>query len=148
MWVMEQVFYDYLDWLIVIWDNILICAMNHKDAFEKMVLVIERCRVRNVFLKLSKSWFGFDTVEFFGYVCTRGSYKLSDARRNSVTEIPFPAGANKLKKLQMFLGSAVYFKPFIYGYSEKVAVLSEMTRNSFSWNEETWSKDYRDISWI
>ena len=142
MAVMTEIFADFLDWLIVIWDNILICASDYDDAYDKLVKVIRRCREKNVFLKLSKSWFGFDFVEFFGYLCRSGSYKLSDARKQSVVDIPFPAGSNKVRKMQMFLGSAVYFKPFIFDYSTKTAPLSEMTTKDFSWRQETWQKDY------
>ena len=60
MAVMSEVFADFSDWLIVIWDNMLLCALDYEDAFAKFQLVIQRCKERNIFLKLSKSWFGFD----------------------------------------------------------------------------------------
>jgi hypothetical protein len=80
----------------------LICAIDYKDAFEKLQLVVEKCRERNISLKLSKSWFGFDHAEFFGYFCQQGSYKLTSERINEVTAIPFPTGNNKLRKLQSY----------------------------------------------
>ena len=93
-------------------------------------------------MKLSKSWFGFDHAEFFGYYCQKGSYKLTPQRAIEVNAIPFPTGANKLKKIQQFLGSAVFFKPFIYKYAEKAAALNEMTSKDFNWNPAKWTKDY------
>lgn len=143
MCVMSEVFADFTEWLIVIWDNILVCAMGYADAYEKLVRVINRCRERNVYLKLSKSWFGFSKVEFFGYICEKNSYRLSEKRMGSVVAIPFPSGLNKVKKMQQFLGSAVYFKPFIFDYSRKTAELANMTHRDFSWVETTWVKDYK-----
>ena len=145
MSVMSEVFSDYSEWLIVIWDNMLLCADCFEDAFKKLKWVIQRCKEGNIYLKLSKSWFGFDHAEFFGYYCQKGSYKLTPQRAIEVNAIPFPTGANKLKKIQQFLGSAVFFKPFIYKYAEKTAALNEMTSKDFNWNPAKWTKDYCSI---
>ena len=145
MSVMSDIFSDYSEWLIVIWDNILVCAMDYNDAFAKFQLVVDRCRERNIYLKLSKSWFGFSHAEFFGYYCQEGSYKLTAERIKEVTSIPFPSGVNKLKKLQHFLGCSVFFKPFIFNFADKVASLTEMTAKDFVWDTRQWTKDYRVI---
>ena len=142
MAVMTDIFADYTEWLIVIWDNILLCATSYEDAFEKLKLVITRCKERNIFLKLSKSWFGFSHAEFFGYFCEQGSYRLTQERIREVTSIPFPSGANKLKKIQQFLGSAVFFKPFIPNYAHKAAALTDMTAKDFNWDQSKWVRDY------
>ena len=81
-------------------------------------------------------------MEFFGYLCRQGSYRLTDDRKKEVTDILFPSGNGRLKRLQQFLGSAVYFKPFIYHYSDKTAALTEMTAKNFNWDPKTWTKDY------
>ena len=145
MAVMSEVFEDYMEWMIVIWDNMLICAIDYDDAFKKLQLVIERCRERNITLKLSKSWFGFDHAEFFGYYCQQGSYRLTKERSQEVSSIPFPSGANKLKKMQQFLGCAVFFKPFVYRYAEKNALLTDMTTKDFVWDSATWTQDYVSV---
>jgi hypothetical protein len=140
MKVMREIFDDFLEWTIVIHDNILLLAKDYDDAFEKLVKVIERCHQRNLILKLSKSRFGVREVEFFGYVCKGGSYKLSDERVQRVVSIPFP---DSVKSMQRFLGASMYFKPFIYDYSRKTALLSDMIHKSFNWNPNSWTEDYR-----
>ena len=50
-----------------------------------------------------------------------------------------------MKKMQQFLGSAVFFKPFIYEYAKKTAALTEMTHKDFDWNQANWTKDYFSI---
>ena len=145
MSVMSQIFADYHEWMIVIFDNILVLALNYDDAFDKLVKVISRCKERNVVLKLSKSRFGYGSVEFFGYLCTNGSYSLSEERIKEVTSIPFPSGKNRTKQMQQFLGAAMYFKPFIYGFSEKTARLNDMVAKQFDWSEDSWRRDYRGI---
>ena len=114
MAVMAQIFADCHEWMIV-FDNILVLADGHADAYDKVVRVMERCRERNVVLKLSKSKFGYDSVEFFGYACSGGTYSLSAERIKEVTSIPFPSGRNKTRQMQQFLGAVMYFKPFDQG---------------------------------
>ncbi len=96
-------FADFSDWLIWIFDNILLLAHNHADAYVKL----ERCIERNVFLKFSKSWLGFDHAKFFGYIVKNKCYELSQSRKNGVMEIQFP---RNLKMMQSFLGEALFFK--------------------------------------
>ena len=137
--VMQEIFRDFMDWMIVIHDNMLVLSRGYEEAYVKLEKVLERCRERNLYLKLSKSRFGIKTVEFFGYVCSGGEYRLSEERVKSVTSIPFPRNT---KAMQRFLGASMYFKPFIYKYSEKTALLNEMVRKDFEWAEKSWSKDY------
>ena len=140
MSVMRDIFRDFLDWMIVIHDNMLILCRDYGDAYEKLVQVIRRCQERNLYLKLSKSSFGLKKVNFFGYDCEGGSYSLSDERKLSVTSIPFPRDT---KAMQRFLGASMYFRPFIFKYSEKTANLNDMTHKDFNWDEKTWTVDYK-----
>ena len=123
MKTMYETFKDYLQWLVVIHDNILVLARGYNDAYEKLVLVVRRCREKNLYLKLAESSFGVREVNFFGYICSGNSYRLSEDRGNSVDAIPFPVDQ---KGMQRFLGAAMYFKPFVYDYSEKTRLLYDM----------------------
>ena len=134
-----------MGWMIVIFDNIFVLANDYNDAFQKLVKVIERCKEKNIVLKLSKSRFGVKQVEFFGYVCSGDSYSLSQGRINEVAAIPFPSGGNKVRKMQQFLGAAMYFRPFIYKFSEKTSKLHQMTQKDFSWDKNKWTEDYEAI---
>ena len=64
MQVMYNMFVDFYEWTIVIFDNILVLANDYEDCFEKMQKVLKRCADRNVKLKLSKCTFGCTKVEF------------------------------------------------------------------------------------
>jgi hypothetical protein len=142
---MYDMFEDYSEWTIVIFDNILVLATDYEDCFMKMKLILRRCAERNVKLKLSKCTFGCQKVEFFGYVIEKGTYRLSDERAQAVTSIHFPQPPNAVKKMQRFLGAAIYFRPFIPNYAEKTNELYAMTAKDFDWSEKTWSKDYREV---
>lgn len=131
------------EWMIAIFDNILILAHDYDDAYRKLNIVIDRCIKRNVVLKFSKSWLGFDHAKFFGYICRHGHYELSDDRKNSLKDIPFP---KTLKQMQSFLGAALFFKSFVPSYSTLAAPLNDMVRKDFPWSDESaWKLDYRAI---
>ena len=137
---MLTIFHDYLDFMIVIFDNLLVLATDYSDAFSKFQLVVTRCREYNIVLKFSKSYLGFSEARFFGYVVRHGTYELSQQRKESIQVLPMPTSQ---KQMQRFLGTILFFKSFIPLYSELTADLTEMLRDNFVWDPATWKRDYR-----
>jgi len=66
-WTMIQMFGDFDECSIVIFDNVLLLAHDQQDAYRKLRTFLERCQQHNVSLKTPKSWFGFPSVKYFGY---------------------------------------------------------------------------------
>ena len=137
--VIRNIFSDFSDWLIFIFDNLLILANDEEDALRKLEIILDKCIERNIFLKFSKSWFGFNKVKFFGYVCSENSYCLDEDRIKAIQEINFPSNQ---KGMRQFLGTGVFFQPFVKDFAAKASPLYEMTKDSFDWNPETWKLDY------
>ena len=140
--VVAELFEDFSDWTIAIFDNLLVLADDYKDAYEKLEMILNRCVERNVILKFSKSWLGVKEVKFFGYICTHASFKLAQDRKDALQAIPFPKNT---KQMQMFLGAALFFKSFVDHFSDKTAKLNDMTRKEFNWNPETWKEPYLQL---
>ena len=137
--IVSDLFTDFQEWSIAIFDNFLLLADDYQDAYKKLEMVIDRCIQRNVYLKFSKTWLGFKEVKFFGYLCKNNSYGLTEERKQSINQIPFPS---KTKEMQSFLGSALFFKSFIPNYSDKAALLNDMVKKDFSWDRSQWKNDY------
>ena len=137
-----DVFQDFEEWTILIFDNLLVLAHDYDDAYRKCEIILDRCIQRNVFLKFSKTWLGFPEVNFFGYVCTKNGYRLSDERKNALNAVPFP---KNVKQMQSFLGSALFFKSFIPHFSSLTAPLNDMTHKSFDWHSSSWKVDYPKV---
>ena len=131
---MREIFKDFEDWTVVIFDNFLILADDHADALEKFKKVLQRCDEKGIVLKMKKSFIGTDTVTFFGYKVTHGAWELSEDRKKAIDDIPFPSNT---KDMQSFLGAALFFHHHIPDYSEWSAKLYEMTHESFSWDPGT-----------
>ena len=138
----QDIFKGFEDWMIAIYDNILVLAMDFYDAFEKFKKVIERCKEYNVFLKFPKTWLGYTHCEFFGYRCEQGKFQLTDKRKEAITSIPFPTS---LASLRSFLGTSVFFASFVPNFAKLVAPLHDMTAKTFKWDPKLWKVDYVSV---
>ena len=138
-YIMEM-FSDFSDWAITIFDNILLLAHDENDACDKLYKFLERCASRNVILKMQKTWLGFSSVKFFGYKVSYGKYEMDEERKKAIDEYTMPTSQ---KGMQRILGAALFFKGFVPNYSKIAAPLHEMTHNQFDWKESTWKKDYK-----
>jgi hypothetical protein len=65
---------------------------------------------------------------------------MGEDRKTEIIKMEFP---KVTKKLQSFLGSALFFKNFNITYLDLTANLTEMTTKDFNWDEKTWIFDYR-----
>ena len=140
MKVVREVFQEFEEWTIVIFDNILILAHDFNDGMRKLDKVLKRCREYGIVLKLSKSFFGTSTVTFFGYEVSHGKWSMAKARLNAIANIPFPTSK---KLMQSFLGSGLFCHHHVINYSRLARPLYEMTHDNFKWKEDTWTVDYR-----
>jgi hypothetical protein len=136
---MTDIFGEFDEWVIIIFDNLLVLADTHEDGLVKMKLILQRGVERNLVFKMKKSWLGFDKVTFFGYECSDGKYELSAERLQGIRDMQFPK--NK-KAVKSFLGSGGFFLPFVPNFSLIVADLHDMTKEKFDWNPKSWTKDY------
>jgi len=134
-----SVFGDFSDWVITLFDNILVLCHDIDDGVEKLRRIVRRCYERRVVLKFAKSWIGFQQVKFFGYKVTPGKYEMDEDRKKAVMEAPMPTN---MKQMQRFLGVAVFFNEFIPNYSQVTAKLYDMIAPDFKWDPSTWKVDY------
>jgi phospholipid-translocating ATPase len=136
---MENIFSGFEEWTIVIFDNLLVLATNYEDAYHKVELILNRCKDRNLVLKFSKTWLGFNECEFFGYKCVHNKYELTEKRKNSINSWQWPTTK---KQMQGFLGTALFFKSFVPMYAEYTAPLYDCTKENFNWSPDSWKVNY------
>ena len=139
---MREIFKDFADWAIVIFDNFCIGGHSLQDVFEKFKLFVERCKLFNIFLKFAKCYFGWRDVKFFGYQCDGEGWQIDDERKVAIRAIPFPTGLTtkvRITRMQSFLGFSLYFRDFVDHYSIRAAPLYDMTVKGFVWDESAWA---------
>ena len=137
--IVRRIFEDFDDWTIVIFDNFLILASDYTDAFNKLTIILQRCKDHGLVLKMKKSWIGTTLVTFFGYEVQPGSWQLSQSRKDAISSLLFPSTQ---KQMQSFLGAANFFHTHIPNYANWASALYECTTTTFNWNPNTWTKDY------
>lgn len=138
--LVRDIFTDFSDWTVVIFDNFLVLAKSYDDAYIKLEKVLLRCKDYGIVLKLKKSYIGVEQVTFFGYQISHSKWGLSDSRKQSISAITFPTDK---KSMQSFLGAALFMHHHIPNYSQWAAKLYEMVHQDFSWDPEAWSFDYK-----
>lgn len=131
--------FSHLDWVIALFDNILIPCDSLEDALVKLKIVIDICYTNKVVLKFSKSYLLHSECKFFGYKVTPGRYELDADRKDNILQAPMP---NSVKGMQRFLGAAIFFSEFVPNFAGVTARLYDMTKGDFNWKRSTWSHDY------
>jgi hypothetical protein len=131
--IVDHIFKDLGDWIIVIFDNILIGAETLELLQERLKLVLKRSHDYNVALKMAKSHFGVQQLTFFGYSINGATHtiSMSDERIQDLQAIPMP---RNLKQLKSFLGAAGFLSSFVPDFSKTRAALDDMTKKGFDWN--------------
>ena len=144
----SDIFEDMRDYVVVIFDNLLIGAEDEVQLAHRTKAFLERCREYNIQLKMAKTKIGFDKVKFFGYEIDSEGYQIDASRHEALDGIIFPGDLEgndkvKLKAMQSFLGFTLYFRHFVEGYAEARAPLDDMCKKAFVWDPGTWPREYR-----
>ena len=134
-----DIFSDF-DWMIVVFDNFLLCANDYEDGYVKLEKFLDRCIERNVFCNFAKTWLGFKEVNFFGYKCSRDRFEITEDRKKGIREIPFPNNEGAMRR---FLGMILFCSTHMKNYVDLVAPLYDMLVKGFDWNEANWKRDYK-----
>jgi len=140
--MVKDIFGDFEEWTIVLFDNVLLLAHSYEDAYNKLELFLKRCKEYNLFLKFSKSFLGFERVKFFGYVCDNKGWELDADRKQALLEVKMPTNR---KGMQSFLGMVNFFRDHVPNISSELALLYDMTQESFCWDKDKWNEDYATV---
>ena len=98
----------------------MICEMYINDCTVsgdtniEFVLIFERFRKHNLYLKASKCFFGYSELEFVGRVVSEKGLQISRTKIKSVLDFPLPTVSKQLKS---FLGTANCLRDFVRDYS-------------------------------
>ena len=92
-----------------------------------------------VFLKMSKSCFGFSSLKFFGSKVSYAKRGMNEERRKAIMEFCMPTCQ---MEMQSILGAALFFKSFVPNCLGSASELSKMTKSDFCWKPDTWTYDY------
>jgi len=74
-------FEDFSEWMVHLFDNVLVLCKSFTDGLQKLRKLIQRCREWFVVLKIAK---------FLGYKVTSEKYELAEDRKTTIKEAEMP----------------------------------------------------------
>jgi len=85
MYLMNKVFMEYLDKFVVVFINdILVYFKNEEEHEEHFMLVLQKLRENQLYVKFSKCEFWLDEVSFLGHVITNGGIAVDPGKVRDV----------------------------------------------------------------
>jgi hypothetical protein len=136
MHLMNKVFMDYLDTLVVIFiDDILVYSKSEAEHEKHLRLVLQRLREHKLYAKLSKCEFWIDEVPFLGHVISKGGIAVDLGKVKDVLDWVV---LQTVKEVCSFLGLAGYYRWFIENFSKIAKPLTSLLEKGvdFSWTNE------------
>ena len=114
--------------VIVYLDDILIYTEDDGDDHVAAVQwILEQLRKFLLYANLKKCRFHQDEIRFLGYVVSSKSIRIEDKRIEAVKQWPEP---QSVQDIQVFLGFANFYRPFIWGFSRIATPLTSMLKTS------------------
>ena len=111
-------------------DDLLITSDNWEDHCNRIEKVLSKLAENNVTLKLEKSKFIADEVQFLGFNLSENGITPSHEKIEAIQSFPTPK--NK-KQLQSFLGICNYYRKFQSNYSKLTAEFSHQLSSKDKW---------------
>lgn len=96
-------------------DDIVIGTATMEEHIELVATVLRRLTEKGLELRMNKSRFGYERINYLGYVVTPDGIRPTDEHIQAIKNLPLPKNA---KELQRALGLFSYFRMFIRSFSE------------------------------
>ncbi|KAK3507064.1 hypothetical protein QTP70_003874 [Hemibagrus guttatus] len=111
----NKIFKDMLNCYVIVYiDDLLIYSTNREEHACHVRTILTRLLQYQLYAKAEKCEFHKDSITFLGYVISRWGVEMDADKVKAVTDWPEPT---TVKKLQRFLGFAVFYPRFIRNYS-------------------------------
>ncbi|GJP82092.1 hypothetical protein CLOP_g12310, partial [Closterium sp. NIES-67] len=126
-----------LDECVVVYlDDILIYSRDMKQHVEHLRRVFEILRRERFYVKLSKSEFALEKVQFLGHMVSAQGVHVDPKKIEAVRTWKTP---ENVKELQQFLGFANYYNRFVPQYAKIAAPLTNLLKKNtpYKWDRST-----------
>jgi len=133
--VVNDIFRDLLAKFVVVYlDDILIYSKTKQEHENHVHEVLNRLEKHELYVKLSKSEFFVDTVEFLGHILSRHGIRPSDSKMASMN---WPSPKTR-KHIRQFLGLTGFFRRYIPQYAKIATPLTNLLMKgaTFEWTKE------------
>ena len=118
-------------------DNILVYSSDWPTHISALKSVLDRLQQNGLIVKLTKCWFGAESINYLGFVLSRDHLQ---PQASKLTAIAFMTPPTTKKLLRSFLGLISFYKVFIPQASELTGLffdlLKKPVRDPLQWTED------------
>jgi hypothetical protein len=111
--------------VLVFFDNILICSSSWSDHLRHVNLILEAMHTHQLFLKRSKCSFGEESMAYLGHVISAAGVAMDNDKVLAVVDRPIP---RSVRIVRGFLGLAGYYRKFVRGFGTIAAPLTTLLK--------------------
>ncbi|KAJ0601569.1 putative nucleotidyltransferase, Ribonuclease H [Helianthus annuus] len=120
--------------VLVFFDDILVYSKTMEQHLIHLREVLEVLKANQLFAKMSKCFFGGNSVEYLGHIITKEGVATNPKKIEAIKQWLVPS---TIKQLRGFLGLSSYYRRFIRSYGILAKPLTSLLRkDNFKWNEE------------
>jgi len=126
--MMNTILREFVDHSVVVYlDDILIYSENMDDQIKLVLKVLDRLKQPDLAVSLKKSVFHQHEVEFLGYIVKTSGVTMGDRKVKSVQNW---AHTGSVKEVQIFIGFANFYRPFIKDFSKVCKPITKTLKGS------------------
>lgn len=130
---------EFLDVFCVVYlDDILIYSNTLEEHVQHVRKILEKLIENGLYVKLEKSQFHVQEINFLGYVITPEGISMEPSRIATIVEWPVP---KSMHDVQVFLGFTNFYRRFVEAYSRVTLPITKLLKKDtpFEWTSEAQS---------
>ena len=133
--LMNKLFFGFGSFCVVYMDDLLIFSDSPEQHLEHLEKIFEKFRTSKLKVKLSKSEFFKEELEFLGHKIGIHGISLADDKISAIQRIKPPKNVKEVRSVVRLLG---YLNFFIPAYSEMIRHMTKLTRKNtpFVWDDK------------
>ena len=120
--------------VVIFMDDVIVHGKSHDKLTARVSEFLQTCKDENLHLKISKSTFEMQEVDFLGYKIKKGQYSPCTIKMAAIKDWPTPTN---LKELRSFIGFCNFYCMFIANFSQIAHPLHLLTKKDqeYVWEE-------------
>ena len=111
-------------------DDIIIYSDTYEEHQEHVRQALEKLKENGLHLKPEKCEFFRKEIKYLGLIIGRDGIKMDPEKIRTIRDWETPG---KLRDVRSFIGFANFYRRFIWGYSDIVRPLTELTKKGVKW---------------
>ncbi|KIM61573.1 hypothetical protein SCLCIDRAFT_121590, partial [Scleroderma citrinum Foug A] len=120
--------------LVIFMDDVIVHGKSRDELTAHVSEFLQTCKDENLHLKISKSTFETQEIDFLGYKIKCGQYSPCPVKTAAIKDWPAPTN---LKELRSFIGFCNFYRMFIANFSQIAHPLHLLTKKDqeYVWGE-------------